>query len=244
MIILCLISPPATPVQKRSNAGFTLVELLIAMALFALITSTAYSGLMQILRANKALDDERDVGMISNAVINRITREIQLMTPRARLLPPAESPGTIYPPSVHILGTPESLSDNNSGDSITFVADEAGQYVPDGQTHTGVVQLTYRVEPVPADENPDEEEIFYLIRDEVPVINPPDKAYELRMTFPITKRLVSFKLRYFDSDADEWTDTWDQNRGRLPAMIHFALKIRSRAGKVHTYATDIAIRRP
>lgn len=229
--------------KMKNEDGMTLLELIVALSLFAIIAATAFSALMQIMSASKALDDERDVGMISNAVLSRLSRELQLMTPDGSLLPPAQSLKNVPGRNEDCRGTPETLKGGRSGDTITFIAEEAGQYVPDGQTHNGLVQITYRVEPVPGEENPKDEEIFYLIRDEVPVISPPANAYQLRMTFPITKRLVGLKFRYFDEERDEWTDTWDETRAYLPTIIHFVLKLRSPAGKVHTYASDLAIKR-
>ena len=229
--------------KMQKEDGMTLVELIVALTLFAIIASTAYSALMQIMSASKALDDERDIGMISNAVLSRLSRELQLMTEDGRLLPPPQSLKNIPGDKEDCRGTPETIKGGGSGDTITFVAEEAGQYVPDGQTHNGLVQITYRVEPVPGEENPKDEEIFYLIRDEVPLIKPAQDAYKLRMTFPVTKRLVGLKFRYFDEERDEWSDTWDETRGYLPTIIHFVLKLRSPEGKIHTYSSDLAIKR-
>lgn len=229
--------------SQRAEAGLTLIELIIALALFSLITSVAYSGMLQIMRASKALDDRRDVGMIANSIINRMTRELQLATSEAKLLPPAGNTQNPYPPSVHMIGTQENLRGGAQSDTITFVADEAGQYVPDGQTHTGVVQITYRVAPIPPEENPEDEDVYYLIRDEVPVIHPPDKAYGLRMTFPITSRLVELRFKYYDAEDEQWSDTWDESEGKLPTIVQFVLRIMSPSGTIYTYTTDIAVKR-
>jgi hypothetical protein len=202
--------------------------------------SVAFSALTQISRTKRALDDERDATLVANAVLTRMTRELQLISSQEKLLPPAGSSGKAYPKEVNVIGESKNLSGGESGDSITFMASDAGQYVPDGLTHAGVVQITYRVEKDPQAPTGGDS-TFYLVRDEVPAIRPPDKAYAKIMTFPITRDLVGLRFRYFDGKS--WRSDWDENQKKLPMLIRFTVKIRSPAGKVYTYTTMVPVRR-
>jgi type II secretion system protein J len=224
--------------NKQKQAGLTLIELVIALVIFSIIATTAYSGLTQILRAQKALDDQRDIQMIANSVVSRLSRELQMTTTSARLLPPANSPNKVYPSNVQLLG-----ESNATGDSITFVADDAGQYVPDGRTHSGTVQISYRMAKIPEKEKMTDEKVFYLIRDEIPIINPVDRAYKKRMTFPITNRLAKLSFRYFNIDQKKWLNEWPANAGTLPGLVQFNLQLLSPAGKLHTFTSTIALKR-
>lgn len=229
--------------RSDSQLGLTLVELIIALAIFTIIAGTAYSGLMQILRAQRTLLDQRDIQTMASAVVGRLSRELQLATTSTRLLPPDGTGKKVYPPTVNLLGTHGKAGADNSGDTITFVADDAGQYVPDGKTHTGIVQITYRMEKIPNEDNPTEEDVNYLIRDEIPIISPVEKALKARMTFPVTDRLVSLKFRYFDIDQKKWVDEWTEKQPGLPGIVSFTIQIRSPLGKVHTFSSDLALKR-
>jgi general secretion pathway protein J len=69
----------------RYNAGFTLLELLVAMAIFALLSVMAYAGLSTVLSANQILDTnmerltevQRSVTLLSRDIRQTINRAIR-----------------------------------------------------------------------------------------------------------------------------------------------------------------------
>lgn len=217
--------------------GFTFLELVISIAILAMIMAVTYSSLSQIIRSKKLLDDARDSKAIADSILSRFTRELQLAFPDGAVMPPANKLTQPYPGQPRVLGVSKPGRDNSFMDSITFLSLEGGQYLPDGGTHTGVVQITYRAEPDPEDRSGQD---VYLIRDEVPYTRPYDVAYKKRMTFPITKSLVSLSFRYYDSKTESWVSTWGEPpRTWIPAVIKFTIKIRSPLGKIDEYSTSI-----
>lgn len=127
-------------------------------------------------------------------------------------------------------------------DRVTFIALEGGQYLPDGGSHSGLVQLTYRAEQDPEDRGAENEK-YYLVREESPYIRPYERAYEKTMVFPVTDALVELHLRYFDAESSRWVEEWleDNNRG-LPRMVEFSITLRSNSGKLETFTTSVPIR--
>ena len=226
--------------NRHDRSGFTLLEIVIAVSILAVILSVAFTALNQISRSKRALDDERDAILLANSILSRMTRELQLITDQANLLPPEDDPSKGYGREARVVGSPQQLSNGESGDRITFVANEAGQYVLHGQTHAGIVQITYRVEPDP-DRPAGDSESFCLVRDEIPVIRPLKRAYANIMTFPVTRALVGLRLRYFDGKS--WKDNWDENQKKPPMLIQFTLKTRSPAGRISSYTTAVPVRR-
>lgn len=241
--------------SAAAQRGFTLVEVVIAVATLAVILGVAYSALSQIVRTKRALDDQRDVSVVANAVLERVVRELQMTTSGLPLLPPpdgAAASGT----SGSLLGEAKDVGDGFSHDRITFLAQEAGQYLPDGGTHTGIVQITYHVETDKEASRGSDEPVYSLIRDEIPYIqsaginNPAawtqarKKAYEKAMVFPISNRIVSFKLRYYDDQQQEWVNEWGKSgaaRNNPPRIVLISLAVRSPLGRVLYYTTSVPV---
>lgn len=232
--------------KLNGRYGFTLIEVIIAISILSMILSIAYSALNQIISSKRMLDDRRDAGLIADAVLLRMTRELQLIyldeTGRVLLLPPRDKVDEKVPPNATIIGEPSKLDNGEPGDSIKFLALEGGQYLPDGGTHSGIVQISYRVEPDP-DQQRGSQATYYLIRDETPYKTDPKEAYKDSMIFPVTANLVSLGFEYYDQEKEEWATTWgEENKRKLPSMIRFSISMRSPAGVVETYATAVPIR--
>ncbi|MCB0333751.1 MAG: hypothetical protein KDD55_09655, partial [Bdellovibrionales bacterium] len=147
--------------------------------------------------------------------------------------------------SDNLLGEREQIGDTTFS-KITFVALSGGQYMPDGATHTGMVQISYYVR-----ENPDYDPArhpskYVLIREETPYTRPFDKAYEKQMIFPLTEEIIGFDLFYFDADGMKWHETWGEEGSQatdgLPAMIQFTLSLRSERGKEESFTTAVPLR--
>ena len=168
-----------------------------------------------------------------------MAREIQLAS-SVKLLPPKKTPNQPYPSNVYLEGNQEDLGDGRRADTLTFMANEGGQYLPDGGTHTGFVQISYRVEKDPDDR--DSLAPFYLIREETPETSrsqAPDQLYDKSMVFPVTKLIHSLEFRYFDPDQKEWSTTWNNQHQDLPALVEFTIKLESSDGQVESFTTAV-----
>jgi prepilin-type N-terminal cleavage/methylation domain-containing protein len=221
----------------RTERGFTLVELVIAISILSVILTVAYSSLSYIIRTKKLLDDRRDVSAVANAVLLRVSREIQLAAD-IRLVPPSGGfkAGTTIP---SFEGLSKPIDSGEHGDTINFMAQEAGQYVPGGLANVGTVMIRYRVEKDP-DSPRGQPSSYFLIRDEVPDIRPTTRAWERLMTFPIAKNVVRFELSYYDSGTNRWNKEWSGQKG-LPALVRMLLALRSPAGVIHEYMTVLPV---
>jgi hypothetical protein len=139
-------------------------------------------------------------------------------------------------------GESKEMQGDRRGDSVTFIARSGGQYLSDGSGNTGIVQISYRVE-----EDPDarsEEAGYYLVREEVPYINPPDVAYKRSIVFPLTNKLRSLSFRYLAADTKAWNPTWGvEQRVGLPAAIELTLELFSPSGRVERLVTAVPLRR-
>lgn len=231
-----------TPEQKHS--GFTLIELVIALAILAIIMSICYNSLSGIIRTKSSLDDSRDATALANAVLTRMTRELQLAVSDVAILAPANDLKKAYPSSISMIGEEKKVG-GKANDRITFLAQEGGQYLPDGGTHAGIVQISYRVEQDPESRSGSRrDQSYYLVREEIPYyVRPLEKAYKKAMIFPITKSLVELQFRYFSEDSESWITTWGKDPNvRLPKMVEFTVGIKSPQGVVRRYTTTVPLR--
>ena len=230
--------------KSSKQQGFTLIEIVIAISLLGIIMLSGYGALSQLIRSKFAIEDQADLRRMTGSVIVRMSRELQLANRQESLLPPRENIKKLYPSTISLIGETKQLSNNERGDSITFLAMEGGQYLPDGGTHSGLVQIRYRVEENPEQTDvSNEQKTYLLIRDETPKQKPYDEAYKKTMTFPLTDQLLSFRIRYFDQKEEVWRDTWGEGEQiRLPRLLEFSLTLRSPRGRVETHSSVIALR--
>lgn len=227
-----------------SEDGFTLIEIVIALAIFGILMTIGYSTLSSILSAKSTLDDTRDLRAISDAVLGRLSRELQLAVTGVALIPEQGSFDKPNSSKVNLIGEQDQIEGGLDNSSIKFLALEGGQYLPDGGMHAGIVQVGYRVA-----KNPDflvtgnVKETYLLIRQELPYIRPFQKAYDKAMNFPVIDNLLSFKLWFFEDETNSWVSTWGtEKRLGLPRMVKFELQLQSPKGRVETYTSVIPLR--
>lgn len=68
--------------RRTSAAGFTLFEMLVAVALFALMAMLAYGGLERVLTAREAVEREAARWRDLEALFNRLQQDVQAALPR------------------------------------------------------------------------------------------------------------------------------------------------------------------
>ncbi len=229
----------------KNSQGFTLIELILAISLLALVVTVTYSSLGNIIETKVILEDQREIRQIANASVVRLARELQLAYEGIARLPPQNDLTKRYHSSDNLLGEYEQIGDTVFS-RITFVALSGGQYMPDGETHTGIVQISYYIRENPEYNSSLNTNRYVLVREEIPYIRPFEKAYEKQMVFPLTEEIIGFNLRYFDADRMKWNDTWGEEGSQatdgLPAIVQFTLSFRSERGKEESYTTAVPLR--
>lgn len=233
------------------RSGFTLIEVALAISILSVMVLLSYKTIRGLIEVKLLLDDKRDGMFIANSVLTRLSREIQLATKDRPLLPPCDSVAMMMPGALAANPTPAPATgpqpvfrseegSTSEGPSLTFLAKEAGQYVPDGGTHTGIVQITYRIADDP-DQKGAREPTRLLIREEVPYHRSAPKACAGAIRFPITKNLVSLKFQFFDKQNESWSSTWSANQStKLPDIVQFSLTLATPQG-LETYTTALPI---
>lgn len=199
-----------------------------------------YNMLITLVESKVEIDDQRDSVFVANSVLTRLTRELQLAGKDPRLPPTCDNP-TAQRQNAVLIGEGGGQGGSGDGPSLTFSARDAGQHIHDGNSHSGAVQITYRVAPDP-EKKGDKDAGLFLIRDEIPNRPPFDVACKDSIRFPITNRLVNMEFKFFDKKAGEWSNEWTgQKAANLPDIIQFTLWLKSDKGRVSSYTSAVKL---
>lgn len=228
---------------KRPDAGFTLIEVILAIAILAVMVTLNYQILRGIIQAKELIEDRREAMYIANSLLTRLSRELQLAVaiPRNRLFACPNGPGGGAAPANP--GPARFLfgESNDQGATIQFMAKGAGQQTADSSGQTGVVMLKYTVQQDP-ELRSQRDAPLSLVRSEIPSSGQALKDCKKELIFPITNNLLAFNLRFYDGRSKSWSDSWDAQRaGRLPHIIEFTVSLQSPKGNTVTHTSAVRV---
>ena len=199
----------ATP--PRSERGFTLMEVLVALAIMSLVMVALYSVLNASLLARDTLEREARVVRVGPDILDLIEADLR----RAWIMDIDED--QVF------LGESKTI-DGEPADSLSFlttVDSTVTRQVDEREVPSDICETGYRLRRNAA--LPDVRELwrrqsFHV--DEKPL---EDGVYEL-----LHDRVIAFQVRYFDEvdkDAEERTE-WDASvRHRLPALVQIDITL-------------------
>ena len=238
-------TPPPQPLRGGATkaSGFTLIEILVALAIFGSLLTFVFRLLDQVTHTQQLVDERQGQLAIANSILDRLSRELQLAqknnnTPlMARPLSGVTAGGK----TMFFIGQQNKLSNDLRGDTITFMVLEGGQALPGRPAPQGAVQITYRMAP-----DPDKDGEFILVREESPfVVNSGNPAIPAqgRTPAPIANKLLSFQASYLVGSTDTWTSEWGQRTSDpMPSMIAFIFTVAGNdGGKPKTFFSSVVI---
>jgi general secretion pathway protein J len=182
--------------------GFTLVELLVALAIFAIIAGFAYRGLDAMLQSRVALEKESRKWRDTSVFVGRIERDLAAVIDRNVV---GESGTTLASLSslIESSGSGEGLALTRSGSPLQENALAAPQ------------RIAYRLRDGAI------ERLSWNGLDAAPREDPTAVA--------VLKSVSAFSLRFLDP-AGEWQGTWGlpgNPDAKLPAAVEITLQLAS-----------------
>ncbi|MHB1587458.1 MAG: type II secretion system minor pseudopilin GspJ [Acidiferrobacteraceae bacterium] len=169
--------------MKRPARGFTLLELLVAVAIFALVSAIAYEGLSQALTARRRLDHERRFWETIAITFAELQQDLAQALPR-----PVRNTAGMATPA--FIGLPAGETHYN-GSVLQFTR---GGALPARRGPTSTLErIGYEVRR------------HTLVRLVWPVLDRAPNTRPLRS--PLIRGVRQFRVRFYGANG-QWSRTW------------------------------------
>jgi prepilin-type N-terminal cleavage/methylation domain-containing protein len=205
--------------QKRSKCrAFTLIEIMLAMAIFCLVLAAIYSTWMLILRSTKSAQEA--AAQVQRQRIAVRTIEDSLMCIQS------------FQASIQYY---TFIVQNGDAPMLSFVARLPEDFPRNGRFGDfNLRRLTFTVEAGPDSEND-------LVLRQSPILMNLDQD-EQNFPLVLARNVKSFAVQCWDTNALDWTDKWDDTN-TLPPMVRVSLALGGRINDSSSSAPELDITR-
>ena len=221
--------------QYRTKNGFTLLELLVAVFISALVLVLVGASFFQIINAKEKVESQLELIHEARVVFSRIGRDLSNVYPRGKVANSA----VIYP-YPFFLATIDEQTDNSRIEFTSFTRNPL-----DFNRESDQSEIKYFIAEIEDDENYDEEnQIYALIRKENPWFGNEEGGKQ----YPISERVKKFRLTFQNAKKikdplleQEDVVEWDASllAGNLPKAVGVELVLTDDQGLDHTFNTLI-----
>jgi len=192
--------------RQRQGHGFTLVEILMAMAIFGLVLTAIYATWTLILK--------------SKSVGEAATAQVQRERIAVRVIEEALASSRSFAAGVEHYGF---LAESGEDGALSFVAKLPGSFPRSGRFGDfDVRRVTFSLE---AGKNYGERE---LVLRQNPILMDLDKD-EKNHPLVLARGVKDMTFQFWDAQLRDWVDDWDQTN-QLPKLVKVALRFGTSSG--------------
>ena len=202
----------ARPEAPAGEAGFTLVELLLALALFVMIAGVVFAAFSGVMKGVEKGRQNLDVYRLGRTALLRMAQEVA-----------AALPDDAYAGFAH------GVNDRQGGqarDRLTFVT---VPYRPDTAPGSGLCEVSYYIAA-----NSQGAAALYREQDCTPDGEPLNGE-----TLELTDTAVALDVTYFD--REDSYEKWPADNRRLPCLVRLALTLRDDQEKERAFITTVSL---
>jgi len=217
------------------NRGFTLVEVMLAVAILALIVTILYGAFAGSIKSMEISSEGGDIYRRARIVLNRMTQEIS-----CAYLPPVQAPvqgeetqetQEISDIQYAFIGE-DRTEDELPRDTLSFTTAALPLH---GPSH-GLKEVGYYLVP-----DPETEEPSLLMRED---ITPDDRIDEGGRSRLLAEGIWGIDFTYYDERGREW-NRWDSTSyifdGRIPRSVRISLFFKDERGEPLSLTTTAHI---
>ncbi len=211
--------------------GFTLLEIILAVAVLAIVGTMIYSGFSQTALNKARVEEDVDHSRIIHMALGRMARELTMAFVSTHANPSLD---------LRVVETAFIGKDNGKDDRIDFTSFSHRRLYRNAR-ESDQNEISYFVT-----EHPNEPGVQVLARREQNRID--DDPRHGGKSQILVENVEEFNLEYFDPLLTDWVRTWDSEDvlaqpNRLPTQVRIRLTVKDprRRGKTQTFGTRVTI---
>jgi type II secretion system protein J len=212
------------PVPPKDVRGFTLLEVLISMAILVIIMAVLYSAYTTNVEAIQIARQNGEVHQAARIVLDRLTKDLQSALVQVSV--PSEKV------KLGLVGEDHEI-DGRRADRIDFTTVTHLPLTEAGPA-SDLCEIGYLVE------EDSEDKVLVLWRRDAPSVD--DDFTKGGSLQEMARNVLEFNLTYQDSRGDV-SDTWNTLEGRpgsgLPVLIKVRLVLKDELNREHVFTTTI-----
>jgi general secretion pathway protein J len=198
--------------RARRQAGMTLIEVMIAMTMFAAVGALVYGGFSQTSRAKKQLETQLDRYHEIRVTLERMARELSM----AYVSVHQNQSASLQTMKTILVG-----KDSGFGDRIDFTSFSHQRMYRDAK-ESDQNELSYFLA-----EAPDGEGKVIARREQNRIDDRPQEGGRVEV---MLENVLEFDVQYLDPTTWEWVQSWDTSSGisqtnRLPAQVKILITV-------------------
>jgi general secretion pathway protein J len=213
--------------KLRSQNGFTLLEILVAVAILAMISALVWYTFAQVFKTIDIVRADSDLLRMVRQVTSRVPSEMSSAYLPINLTSPTS-----------VVKYEFVADDRGDLDKVRFQAFAHTKFYEDAN-ESDEAEIEYYTESDPRHAG-----LYRLMRREDPTLD--DRPEEGGATLVVADRLKVFNLEYYDKNRDQWYDSWDTNRtdtaNRLPVAMRMKVVFVDSDKREREYVTSAVIR--
>ena len=214
--------------RRRTDSGFTLIEVLLALAIFAFVTTIMLGSFTQTARSKRAIQSAQERTHTVRVALTRMTREIEMA-----YLSSSENMGLTNRRTLLIGSTRADV------DQLMF-STFAHQRLRAGAAESDTSVVSYFGE-----RDPDDRRVLNLMRRETRRLQAEDPNLLVGESYVLCPDVARVKISYYDHKRKEWTTDWNtlnaSGQQYLPTHIRVVLTVFDERGQEVSYTTDARI---
>jgi general secretion pathway protein J len=214
------------PIKTRKSKsttnpmGFTLLEVLIAMFIFAVVLTTLYTAYTGTFRNIERTESQADLYQMARIVLERMTEDLESVYMISQKEPSEDEEESDQP--ARFVGTMSEIEGRRM-DNLRF-ASKAHIFFDVEEPYAGTAEIVYYVR-----ENSEEEGDFILYRSDK--ANFGQSEEEGTGGWILCDSLHAIQFTYYDEEGgahDGWDSTEETFKGKLPSGVSILLELANR----------------